>query len=412
MGRRRSKWKDREPNVGAALLQCAKTGNCAALDALLATLDSTCDAARNNDNNSATTTATATAIVSTQARIDLLQLTQDHMGSTALHLAASEGHTDMVRKLLALGAGEIHLGGGRKKYAKTPLHEAAMNGHADVCRLLVDFGLLVDCHTTRGRTPLMYAVKGNHIDVVRYFVAECSANVNEQNEMGVTPVYIASQDGLAAIVELLVQHGADVNLSNRTRHSPLHEAVAGGYRDVAEFLLTHGADKHAVDAMGVTIWHEAAGNGDVALLDLLLEYDVSLQRDGHEQVDNVMARHPFHYAAVEGKTAFVQAMLAHKLVDVNMVDADGCSAVYYAAANGHADVLRALLEQGGDANLASIRRSPLHCATEWRRVECVALLLAHGARVDVEDKSGKTPLAIAQDKGFDEIVEQLQRSCA
>lgn len=396
MGRRRSKWKDRTElrDRGSLLLQCAKTGACSDLDELLANFEQ--ELLQEDD--------AAPFVNVQQERRNLLQLTQDHTGSTALHLAASEGHCEMVRALLRLGAGEIHLGGGRKKYAKTPLHEAAMNGRLEACRLLVDYGFLVDCHTTRGRTPLMYAVKGNHFDVVKYFVEECNANVNEQNEMGVTPVYIASQDGLEDIVKLLVKNGADVNLSNRTRHSPLHEAIAGGHLTVAEFLLNNGADKHAVDAMGVTIWHEAAGNGDVALLDLLVKYEVSLRRDGHEQVDNVMARHPFHYAAVEGKTAFIQAMLDRDLVDVNLVDADSCSAIYYAAANGHAGVLQVLLENGGDANLASIRRSPLHCATEWRRVKCVKLLLAHGASTDAVDKNGHTAAAIAREKRLEELV--------
>jgi ankyrin repeat protein len=397
MGRRRSKWKDRkqESDRGSLLLQYAKTGACDSLDELLADFEKEMLAQENGAMEAADVQ---------EERTNLLQLTQDHTGSTALHLAASEGHCEMIRKLLQLGAGEIHLGGGRKKYAKTPLQEAATTGHLEACRLLVEYGFLVDCHTTRGRTPLMYAVKGNYLDVAQYLVEECRANVNEKNEMGVTPVYIASQDGLKDMAKLLVKNGADVNLVNRTRHSPLHEAIAGGHLAVAEFLLSNGADKHVVDAMGVTIWHEAAGNGSVALLDLLVKYDVSLRRDGHEQVDSVMARHPFHYAAVEGKTEFIQTMLDRNLVDINMVDADSCSAIYYAAANGHSEVLQALLERGGDANLASIRRSPLHCATEWRRVDCVKLLLVHGASTDAVDKNGLTPRAIAEEKHFDELV--------
>ncbi|TYZ62460.1 hypothetical protein PybrP1_005581 [[Pythium] brassicae (nom. inval.)] len=381
MGRRRSKWKDRadESDPGAALLQCARAGVVADLEALLARLQ-----------------------LPDAERRDLLQRAQDHTGATALHLAAAEGHCEMARRLLALGAGELHQ---RKAYARTPLHEAAMNGHADVCRLLVhDGGLLVDCHTTRGRTPLMYAVKGNHEAAARVLLDECGANVNEQNEMGVTPVYLASQEGLAPLVALLVARGADVNVCNRTRHSPLHEAVAGGHVAVAALLLAHGAAAHAVDAMGVTIWHEAAGNGAVALLELLVDHGVALPSG---QVDKVMARHPFHYAAVEGRAAFVRALLARRLVDVNLVDADGCSAVYYAAANGHADVLRELLARGADPNVASVRRAPLHCATEWRRAECVALLLAHGARADEVDTSGSTALDIARAKGFEEIERLL-----
>ncbi|CAI5732813.1 unnamed protein product [Peronospora farinosa] len=384
MGRRRSKWKDNKRlDCDSQLLHYAKMGDCKALTAALEG-------------------------IADHKRSEYLQLNQDHNRATALHLAASEGHCEMVQMLLQLGAGEFHLAGGRKKYARTPLHEAAINGHLDVCRMLVNFGLLVDCHTTRGRTPLMYAVKGNYVDLARYFVIEAGANVNEQNEMGVTAVYIACQNRHEEMVKFLVQEAnADVNLSNRTNHAPLHEAVAGGFTGIVDFMLRNGADKYVVDKMGVTVWHEAAGNGSADMLELLVEHDVSLHPNGQEQVDKVMARHPFHYAAVEGKPTFVQLLLEKKLVDVNIIDIDGCTAVYYAAANGHTDVLQVLLHFGGDPNIVSIRRSPLHCAVEWHRIECVKLLLEHGAALDATDKDGLTPTKVAVQKGFLDLVALL-----
>ncbi|KAH7474303.1 hypothetical protein PRIC1_013569 [Phytophthora ramorum] len=390
MGRRRSKWKDKRVDRGSQLLQLAKAGDCEALVGFLSETEA-----------------------SEQERSEFLQLTQDHNGSTALHLAASEGHCEMVQLLLQWGAGEVHLAGGRRKYARTPLHEAAINGHLEVCRLLVDFGLLVDCHTTRGRTPLMYAVKGNFVQLARFLVKEAGANVDEQNEMGVTAVYSACQDGQLEMVKFLVQEAqADVNLSNRTNHAPLHEAVAGGFTEVVDLMLRNGADKYVVDKMGVTVWHEAAGNGSVDMLELLVQHDVSLLRNGQEQVDKVMARHPFHYAAVEGKASFMQALLEKKLVNVNFVDIDGCTALYYAAANGHVDVMRVLLRFGGDPNIVSIRRSPLHCAVEWHRVECVKLLLEHGAARDATDKNDLVPAKVAAQKGFPDLVALLEDGSA
>ncbi|KAF4316448.1 hypothetical protein BBO99_00006171 [Phytophthora kernoviae] len=216
-------------------------------------------------------------------------------------------------------------------------------------------------------------------------------------------------DGYEEMVKFLVEEAhANVNLCNRTNHAPLHEAVAGGFTDVVEYLLLNGADKYVVDKMGVTVWHEAAGNGSVEMLELLVRYDVSLHLDGQEQVDKVMARHPFHYAAVEGRDSFVKALLEKKLVDVNFVDADGCTAIYYAAANGHVDVMQVLLSFDGDPNIASIRRSPLHCAVEWHRVECVELLIQHSASHDSTDKNGLTPSEAAAQKGFPDLVELLE----
>eukprot|EP00644_Phytophthora_capsici_P011409 jgi/Phyca11/118859/e_gw1.37.78.1 len=358
MGRRRSKWKDKaRVDRGSQLLHLAKTGDCAALRAFL---DEPTEQSEHE-------------------RTEFLQLTQDHNGSTALHLAASEGHCEIVALLLQLGAGEVHLAGGRRNYARTPLHEAAINGHLEV-------------------------------SLARYLVLEAGANVDEKNEMGVTAVYTACQDGFLEMVKFLVLEAhADVNLCNRTNHAPIHEAVAGGFTDVVDFMLRNGADKYVVDKMGVTVWHEAAGNGSVEMLELLVQHDVALDQ---EQVDKVMARHPFHYAAVEGKTDFVRALLEKKLVDVNFRDIDGCTALYYAAANGHVDVMQVLLSFGGDPNIASIRRSPLHCAVEWQRVECVKLLLEHGAALDATDKDGFTAAKAAAQKGFTKLEALLDGSAA
>ncbi|ELT91796.1 hypothetical protein CAPTEDRAFT_27734, partial [Capitella teleta] len=49
----------------------------------------------------------------------------------------------------------------------------------------------------------------------------------------------------------------------------------------------------------------------------------------------------------------------------------------------------------------------LHIAADLGTAECVALLLKHGARPDIHDPSGFTPIIIASRKGHVDIVKQL-----
>ena len=65
----------------------------------------------------------------------------------------------------------------------TPLMEAASAGHTDIVRLLIAHGADVNAQSSSGNTPLMYACAGGHEDVVRVLL-EAGAHV------GVSMVFI------------------------------------------------------------------------------------------------------------------------------------------------------------------------------------------------------------------------------
>ncbi|KAF0757388.1 hypothetical protein AaE_004287 [Aphanomyces astaci] len=276
----------------------------------------------------------------------------DHL--SCLHLAAAANQPSVVEYLLTKHA--FLFPDVRKDYARTPLHEASLHGHAAVVAVLLRHDAL--------------------------------------SETGLTALYEAAKHGRVGAIDILLAHPhVDINLGSHTKHTPLHIAIGEGHLDAAERLIQGGADTTVQDGMGVTLWHEAAGVEGVAAMDLLVHYHIPLHDD---HVDVVLARHPFHYAAVEGHAAFCAALLAANMVDVNLQDVDGCTGLYYASANGHANVLKVLLDANADVNLASVRRTPLHCAVMWERSECVRLLLAHGASTTALDKDNRTAEEMAQ----------------
>ena len=62
----------------------------------------------------------------------------------------------------------------------TPLMEAASAGHTDIVRLLIAHGADVNAQSSSGNTPLMYACAGGHEDVVRVLL-EAGAHVEVSN---------------------------------------------------------------------------------------------------------------------------------------------------------------------------------------------------------------------------------------
>ena len=84
-------------------------------------------------------------------------------GTTALHKAASEGHVDVVRALLAAGAfvdvAEFD--------GDTPLLNAAYSGHAEVVRILLEAGADESIKSSQGKTAIQHARARKHREVVR-----------------------------------------------------------------------------------------------------------------------------------------------------------------------------------------------------------------------------------------------------
>lgn len=108
------------------------------------------------------------------------------------------------------------------------------------------------------------------------------------------------------------------------------------------------------------------------------------------------------------------ALLAQEPALATTPSPDGILPLHDAAMRGRADVLDLLLKAGAEVHIDKQLEAllpgftPLHCAVLGRDVKSVAILIEHGASVDLTTADGETPARLAERKGLRDIVELLR----
>jgi ankyrin repeat protein len=178
------------------------------------------------------------------------------------------------------------------------------------------------------------------------YPGEMVANINHKDRFGRTSLYEAAEKGTLQQVQFLISNGADIN-SLSSWGTPLNIAVKTGRKEVVEALLASGADVN-LGRPGCTPLFSAAFKGDKAMVEILLAHGAEV---------NIM---------VNGRTLVEDTLYRPEIVRI---------------------LMRA---KGRDG------KTPLHWAVEYGKIGRVERLLRNGARINVKDDAGHTPLDTAR----------------
>ncbi|XP_046465102.1 GA-binding protein subunit beta-1 isoform X1 [Neodiprion pinetum] len=126
--------------------------------------------------------------------------TTDWLGTSALHLAAQNNHTETAEVLLRAGISRD----ARTKVDRTPLHMAAYEGHHQMAQLLLDYGADVDSRDMLRMTPLHWAVEREHAEVM-HVLLEHGADANATSKFDKTPISLALEHNRLDLVDVLQQ---------------------------------------------------------------------------------------------------------------------------------------------------------------------------------------------------------------
>ncbi len=180
-------------------------------------------------------------------------------------------------------------------------------------------------------------------------------------------------------------------------------AATMGRLECLRILYEDGVDLTKRDGFGRTMLSLAATRGHHNIIEQLIQYGCKVN-----EID-ANGTSPLIQASGTGHLAAVLVLLNHK-PNVNFTNKKigGVSALSTATKNGHLKIMKALLSNGGDANIYDKNRdTPLILAAENRNFDCVKLLLSHNACVNATNANNETAICKAAQHCETEIVRLL-----
>lgn len=328
-------------------------------------------------------------------------------GVHALHLASYFGLDHIVTQLLMEGA-DPNI---RDSLATTPLIYACARGHAQTAEILLKAGALSHLIDHRGSTALLGTVKHRRHELTKRILQEKDVAINALYKAfnNYTALMLATWNSDPDTVQMLLQrHDIDVNMA--LPDSGTNCLLLAAWDDetacVKELLQHPKINVDHQDNSMYTAIHYAALYGYVETLRLILDAGANTELQD-DQGGRALQR-----AIDYGYLDTVKLLLEHD-ADYAFKDMLGRTILHAAAINGQVLVLRYLLETCTDLDVdtqGSQGETALHDAAGHGYIATAKVLLQFGARSDIRNNAGYTPVRVAQEEGWTDILDVLRKA--
>jgi uncharacterized protein len=270
--------------------------------------------------------------------------------------------------------------------------------------LLMASGLL---HATEPNdSRLVEAARNQDQKAVRALLTQ-KVDVNARSSDGATALLWLAHWNDLDTANLLLGAGADANTANDFRMTPLSEACTNGNSTLVRLLLKSGANPNTAIATGETPLMTCARSGSADAVRMLIEYGAAVNAKEPAQGQTALM-----WAAAERHPDVVKAFIeAH--ADLTATTKQGFTAIHFAARLGDLESVKLLLAAGVDVNIlthtaegstnrvssflgiaksqGALGYTPLLVAVVRGRVDLALYLLDHGADPN-NIAAGFTPL--------------------
>lgn len=316
------------------------------------------------------------------------------------------------------------------------IHEAVRLGDAKQTKTLIQFKANVNVKNNVGMTPLHIASLHGYTDCVKVLL-DAGALPNEKDIKNKLPIHyaVSNTTGNINVLKLLLKQGSLIDPKDHKKETPLIYSIRKKNFQFAKYLLANQASIHVVDEDGFSLLHILALNGNLELLKIIVELGVNpntliekgnltplhfaamnghleslhylLSKGANPDIQDDTGYTALHYAVKEGDLETVTALLRKK-ANPNLRAIDGFPPLFIAAQEGYGNIAKKLLENQAEPNLQGYdKRAAIHKASFEGHLEVVKVLLEYKANTEIRDKFGWTPLISASSGGQLKVVQLL-----
>lgn len=336
----------------------------------------------------------------------------DDQQATCLHSAALKDESGTMTQALLRRNPDIEA---LDASGLTPLFIACFNGNdAVVCRLL-RYGAKSQAKQPNGFDALHYAcMYANHVFMSR-LLNKSGPDFEAFYELSkyglpADPSHATISKRRAKIIHALIDNGADIHTSGEG-FTPLHIAALTAQEQVVNILLSNGAKATGISV--VTAYYGLSPQ----TVDLLLSRGANVSA-----TDSRWNKTALLWTAEIGSPTIIKVLLSHG-ANVHHQDDQGSSALHYAASNARNESIALLLEAGakpnlldtgGNTPLVRLARAGRFClAGRWwdpspaERENAAMLLLKAGCDYSVMNIDGCGAIHYAAENGYGIFFTQV-----
>lgn len=153
-------------------------------------------------------------------------------------------------------------------------------GNLDSVRDCINAGISVNHIAMWGNTPLIVACQYNRVEIADYLLQFTTIDIHIENEKNATALVYACVEGMATIVESLLQKGAVFDtpsckiysalLDKTIECSPISASIVHGHDTIVQLLLQYGLSLNYVFSWSVLKPFQSSSVREVKGINLLL----------------------------------------------------------------------------------------------------------------------------------------------